>query len=255
MRRTTAGPHNPPGRPHRQPGPPRPHTAPAEAAWAPEGIPGLQQQLRRHRPRHPVRRPPARFGPIDAVSVVTMQAVSGAGYPGVSSMDIIDNVVPYIAGEGGQAGDGSSEDPGQHQQGCHGLRGAEDAQGLPLPATGCPCWMATWPASRCASRASPCRVSRRSRIACGATRPKPSSWVAPRRRNPHQKSSTSRTGPSPGSIVTCPRVIPSVSEGSGRTRSGIFDIKFVALSHNSMFPHSPPPGARLCCHLRDQAAS
>ncbi|KAL2269081.1 hypothetical protein VTJ83DRAFT_3927 [Remersonia thermophila] len=41
----------------------------------------------------------ARFGPIDAVSVVTMQAVSGAGYPGVSSMDIVDNVVPYIAGE------------------------------------------------------------------------------------------------------------------------------------------------------------
>ncbi|CAK7203621.1 aspartate-semialdehyde dehydrogenase [Sporothrix eucalyptigena] len=41
----------------------------------------------------------AKFGPIDAVSVVTMQAVSGAGYPGVSSMDILDNVVPYIAGE------------------------------------------------------------------------------------------------------------------------------------------------------------
>ncbi|KAI9785653.1 MAG: hypothetical protein M1816_008276 [Peltula sp. TS41687] len=41
----------------------------------------------------------AKFGPIDQVSVVTMQAVSGAGYPGVSSMDILDNVVPYISGE------------------------------------------------------------------------------------------------------------------------------------------------------------
>lgn len=41
----------------------------------------------------------AQFGPIDQVSVVTMQAVSGAGYPGVSSMDILDNVVPYISGE------------------------------------------------------------------------------------------------------------------------------------------------------------
>lgn len=41
----------------------------------------------------------AKFGPIDIVSVVTMQAVSGAGYPGVSSMDIIDNVVPFISGE------------------------------------------------------------------------------------------------------------------------------------------------------------
>lgn len=41
----------------------------------------------------------AKFGPVDFVSVVTMQAVSGAGYPGVSSMDIIDNVVPFISGE------------------------------------------------------------------------------------------------------------------------------------------------------------
>ena len=39
------------------------------------------------------------FGAIDCASVVTMQAVSGAGYPGVSSMDILDNVVPYVAGE------------------------------------------------------------------------------------------------------------------------------------------------------------
>lgn len=41
----------------------------------------------------------AKFGKIDTVSVVTMQAVSGAGYPGVSSMDILDNVVPFISGE------------------------------------------------------------------------------------------------------------------------------------------------------------
>lgn len=38
------------------------------------------------------------FG-IEAVHVVTMQAISGAGYPGVASMDILDNVLPYIAGE------------------------------------------------------------------------------------------------------------------------------------------------------------
>ena len=41
----------------------------------------------------------ARFGPVDYASIVTMQAVSGAGYPGVSSMDILDNVVPFIPGE------------------------------------------------------------------------------------------------------------------------------------------------------------
>jgi len=41
----------------------------------------------------------AKFGPVEAVSVVTMQAVSGAGYRGVSCMDILDNVVPFISGE------------------------------------------------------------------------------------------------------------------------------------------------------------
>lgn len=38
------------------------------------------------------------FG-LKQVFVVTMQAVSGAGYPGVSSWDIVDNVIPYIGGE------------------------------------------------------------------------------------------------------------------------------------------------------------
>ena len=39
-----------------------------------------------------------RFG-IEQIIVTTMQAVSGAGYPGVASMDILDNVVPYIGSE------------------------------------------------------------------------------------------------------------------------------------------------------------
>jgi len=39
-----------------------------------------------------------RFG-IDSIFVSTMQAVSGAGYPGVPSMDILGNVVPYIKNE------------------------------------------------------------------------------------------------------------------------------------------------------------
>lgn len=38
------------------------------------------------------------FG-VEKVFVVTMQAVSGAGYPGVASLDILGNVVPYIANE------------------------------------------------------------------------------------------------------------------------------------------------------------
>ncbi|MGI8409545.1 MAG: aspartate-semialdehyde dehydrogenase, partial [Pyrinomonadaceae bacterium] len=39
-----------------------------------------------------------KFG-VESAIVTTMQAISGAGYPGVSSMDIADNVLPYIAGE------------------------------------------------------------------------------------------------------------------------------------------------------------
>lgn len=36
---------------------------------------------------------------IKRLLAVTLQAVSGAGYPGVSSWDMIDNIVPYIGGE------------------------------------------------------------------------------------------------------------------------------------------------------------
>ncbi|MDR1278110.1 MAG: aspartate-semialdehyde dehydrogenase [Treponema sp.] len=37
--------------------------------------------------------------PAERIIVSTLQAVSGAGYPGVPSLDMIDNVVPYIGGE------------------------------------------------------------------------------------------------------------------------------------------------------------
>jgi len=36
---------------------------------------------------------------LESVMAVTMQAVSGAGYPGVASLDILGNVIPYIAKE------------------------------------------------------------------------------------------------------------------------------------------------------------
>lgn len=40
----------------------------------------------------------ATFGVRRALAV-SLQAISGAGYPGVSSLDILDNVIPYIDGE------------------------------------------------------------------------------------------------------------------------------------------------------------
>jgi aspartate-semialdehyde dehydrogenase len=43
-------------------------------------------------------KPLMQFG-LRQIVVSTMQALSGAGYPGVASLDIIDNVVPFISGE------------------------------------------------------------------------------------------------------------------------------------------------------------
>ncbi len=37
--------------------------------------------------------------PVDKMIVTTLQAVSGAGYPGPASIDLLDNVLPFIAGE------------------------------------------------------------------------------------------------------------------------------------------------------------
>lgn len=41
-----------------------------------------------------------KFGPIDALTATTLQAISGAGFsPGVPGIDILDNIIPYIGGE------------------------------------------------------------------------------------------------------------------------------------------------------------
>jgi len=39
-----------------------------------------------------------KFG-LEKVMMTSMQAVSGAGYPGVPTLDILGNVIPYIGGE------------------------------------------------------------------------------------------------------------------------------------------------------------
>ena len=38
----------------------------------------------------------ARFG-VEAVIATSMQALSGAGYPGIPSLDAVDNVIPFVA--------------------------------------------------------------------------------------------------------------------------------------------------------------
>lgn len=39
---------------------------------------------------------------VETAVVVTLQAISGAGYPGVPSLDIMDNIIPHIGGEDGK---------------------------------------------------------------------------------------------------------------------------------------------------------
>jgi aspartate-semialdehyde dehydrogenase len=42
--------------------------------------------------------PLVKYG-IRKIQVVSAQAVSGAGYPGVASLDILDNIIPYVSGD------------------------------------------------------------------------------------------------------------------------------------------------------------
>jgi aspartate-semialdehyde dehydrogenase len=42
--------------------------------------------------------PLKQFG-ISKIQVISQQAISGAGYPGVASLDILDNIIPYVSGD------------------------------------------------------------------------------------------------------------------------------------------------------------
>ena len=45
--------------------------------------------------------PLRKFG-IAKLLIVSEQAISGAGYPGVASLDILDNIIPYVSGDEGK---------------------------------------------------------------------------------------------------------------------------------------------------------
>ncbi|HEX8179164.1 MAG TPA: aspartate-semialdehyde dehydrogenase [Pyrinomonadaceae bacterium] len=57
-----------------------------------------------------------RFG-VEAVVATTMQALSGAGYPGVASLDVIDNVLPFIANEEEKIEEETSKILGRYEPG------------------------------------------------------------------------------------------------------------------------------------------
>ena len=126
--------------------------------------------------------------------VSTMQAVSGAGYPGVASLDILGNVIPFISGEEEKIETRDAEDPrlargrggrdapgrGQraHEPGARRRRSHRDRGGG-----------ARAEAVRSPSCAPPSRVSPAP----------PSASACRRRRSGRSSTSTSRTVPSPAS--------------------------------------------------------
>jgi aspartate-semialdehyde dehydrogenase len=180
------------------------------------------------------------FGPVESVSVVTMQAVSGAGYPGVSSMDIIDNVVPYISGEEEKLeteaqkilGTINAEATALSNQA--GLRVSAACNRVPVMDGHTACVSLRF-VQRPSPSAEQCIAALRAyasdaqELGCPSA-PQPSIQVfdEPDRPQPRLDRDLSR-----GYTVSVGRV--------REDESGIFDLKFVALSHNSRSILNPVP--------------
>lgn len=185
------------------------------------------------------------FGPVAAASVVTLQAVSGAGYPGVASMDVVDNVVPYIAGEEDKLESearkilGRLNAAGRAVAEQDALRVSATCNRVPVLDGHLACVSLRFE-RRPAPSPAQCRAALRAYAA-----------------NAHALGCPS--APSPPIVVfddhdrPQPRLDRDLGNGYavsvGRVRedeSAIFDIKFTALSHNSEFcllPASPRPRA------------
>jgi aspartate-semialdehyde dehydrogenase len=67
---------------------------------------------------------------VEKMIITTLQAVSGAGYPGVASLDIVDNIIPFISGE-----DEKSEQEPLKILGKLSDKGIENYQGMVISAT------------------------------------------------------------------------------------------------------------------------
>ena len=172
-----------------------------------------------------------KFGPVDQVSVVTMQAVSGAGYPGVSSMDIIDNVVPFISGEEDKLESEASKILGDVNGDLTGfvdqpMKISAACNRVPVLDGHTACVSLRFqkrppPSAEEVKQAMREYVSDAQRLGCPSA---PNNAIVvmeePDRPQPRLDRETDR-----GYAVSVGRI--------REDESGIFDIKFVALSHNS----------------------
>lgn len=173
----------------------------------------------------------AKFGPVEFVSVVTMQAVSGGGYPGVSSMDILDNVVPFISGEEDKLETEAQKILGSVNEDVTGfqdqtLKCSAHCNRVPVLDGHTACVSLRFkqrppPSAEEVKQAMRDYVSEAQIIGCPSA---PSSAIVvmeePDRPQPRLDRETDR-----GYAVSVGRVRAD--------ESGFFDIKFVALSHNS----------------------
>ncbi len=179
----------------------------------------------------------AKFGPVDQASVVTMQAVSGAGYPGVSSLDILDNVVPFISGEESKIESEAQKILGAVNEDMTSFTNQEDLKisaacnRVPVLDGHTACVSLRLkkrppPSAEEVKEAMRNYVSEAQKLGCPSA-PENAIFVFNEDDRPQ------------------PRLDRNIQRGYavsvGRVRedeSGIFDIKFVALSHNSELPSS-----------------
>lgn len=174
-----------------------------------------------------------KFGPIKDVSVVTLQAVSGGGYPGVPSMDIIDNIVPYIPNEEDKLESESRKILGGINASATGFNELKDLR-ISATCTRVPvldghtaCVSLSFE-RRPAPTAEECKQAMREYVADAQKLGCPSAPAQaivvmdePDRPQPRLDRDTER-----GYAVSVGRV--------REDEAGIFDVKFVALSHNTI---------------------
>lgn len=176
----------------------------------------------------------AKFGLIEDVEVFTEQAVSGAGYPGVPTMDIMDNVIPFIKGEEEKLETEAQKILGTINSDCTAF---EKQSGMTVAATctrvGVTDGHMAFVSLRFAQRPPPSAeqvkaamreyVAEAQKIGCSSA-PKEAIVVFEEDNRPQPRLDRDLYG---GYAVSVGRV----REGA---KGGYFDIRFAALSHNTV---------------------